>query len=275
MHDGRFEQPVGRSENFGLTSEAAQTLHTRIVWVTGAGTGFGRAVAIALALCGATVIVTGRRSDKLRDAIDEAVAHGVQRKQLTALPLDLTSADECSLAAVFLRDAGANGFVHCAAIPQPPRRGALLEADDFPTLWKVNVESAWRCARAFVPAAAANGVVRAVFYSSEAAWHFTPGFGPYNVSKAALNSLAGSLAEEAAALYPEADVQINVLNPGEARTEMNQGSTVSPYSAVPMTLGLLAHGNGGPNGYFFHADSRALPFGARRPWGQALSSLRA
>lgn len=107
---------------------------------------------------------------------------------------------------------------------------------------------------------------RVVFLTSEAGWASTSGFGHYNVSKAALNSLGASLAEECAARHPGADIQINVLDPGEARTEMNQSSSRSPFAAVPMTLLLLSHPPGGPNGRFFHADGRHLAFGHAAPY---------
>lgn len=99
-----------------------------------------------------------------------------------------------------------------------------------------------------------------IFLSSEAGWASTPGFGPYNISKAAVNTLGASLAAECAMRFPAKDVQINVLVPGEARTEMNQGSTESPYSVVSMVLTLLSHPPGGPNGCFFHRDGRHLAF---------------
>lgn len=60
--------------------------------------------------------------------------------------------------------------------------------------------------------------------------------------------------------YPGKDVQINVLVPGEARTDMNQGSTESPYAVVNMVLVLLSHPPGGPSGFFFNRDGRHLPF---------------
>jgi NAD(P)-dependent dehydrogenase (short-subunit alcohol dehydrogenase family) len=117
-----------------------------------------------------------------------------------------------------------------------------------------------------------GATVRVVFMSSGAGWAFTPGFGHYNVSKAALNSLAASLAEECGARYPDADMQINVLNPGEARTEMNEQSTRSPFAAAGMTLLLLSHPRGGANGCFFHADGRHLAFGAAAPYPCSLVS---
>ena len=123
-----------------------------------------------------------------------------------------------------------------------------------------NVTGAWLMCRAAVPDMLAAGSCRVVLLTSEAGWAFTPGVGAYNVSKSALNNLGASLAAECAARYPAADVQINVLIPGEARTEMNQGSTISPYTVVPMTLALLSHPPGGPNGRFFHRDGRHFPF---------------
>ena len=109
-----------------------------------------------------------------------------------------------------------------------------------------------------------------VFLTSEAGWASTPGFGAYNVTKSALNTLGASFAAECAARHPAADMQINVLVPGEARTEMNQGSTDSPYAIACMTLTLLSHPAGGPNGCFFHRDGRHLSFGHRGPYERTL-----
>ena len=113
--------------------------------------------------------------------------------------------------------------------------------------------------------------VRVLFLSSEAGWANTAGFGQYNVTKAAVNSLGFSLAEECAQRYPDLDVQMNVLVPGEARTEMNQGSENSPYTLASMALLLLSHPKGGPNGKFFHRDGRHLEFAYSTAYGKSLS----
>jgi NAD(P)-dependent dehydrogenase (short-subunit alcohol dehydrogenase family) len=126
---------------------------------------------------------------------------------------------------------------------------------------ETNVTGAWIVCRGILPEILASGSCRVLLLTSEAGWAFTPGVGAYNVSKSALNNLGASLAAECAARYPAADVQINVLIPGEARTEMNQGSAVSAYAVVPMTLALVSHPPGGPNGRFFHRDGRHFSFG--------------
>jgi NAD(P)-dependent dehydrogenase (short-subunit alcohol dehydrogenase family) len=113
---------------------------------------------------------------------------------------------------------------------------------------------------------------RIVFLTSAAGWADTPGFGPYNISKSALNSFGMSLAAECSMKYSDKDIQINVLDPGEARTEMNQESTISPFSVVTMVLLLLSHPVGGPNGYFFHRDGRHLSFGDKKQFLTDLST---
>ncbi len=115
---------------------------------------------------------------------------------------------------------------------------------------------------------------RILFLSSFAGRASTPGFGSYNISKSAVNTLGASLAAECAARYPGKDIQINVLVPGEARTEMNQGSTESPYSVVSMVLVLLSHPPGGPNGFFFNRDGRHLTFAYTQEYPQPLLAVR-
>ena len=78
------------------------------------------------------------------------------------------------------------------------------------------------------------------------------------------------MAEECARRYPDVDVQMNVVVPGEARTEMNQGSVNSPYTLASIVLLLLSHTKGGPNGKFFHRDGRHLEFAYSAAYGKNL-----
>lgn len=135
---------------------------------------------------------------------------------------------------------------------------------------ETNVTGPWLATRAALPLLAASRSARVLFTSSEAGWVFTPGFGPYNVTQAALNNLGASFAAECAARYPDRDFQVNVLVPAEARTEMNPGSSESPYAIVSMALALLSHPPGGPNGCFFHRDGRHLSFAYTKPYSRSL-----
>jgi NAD(P)-dependent dehydrogenase (short-subunit alcohol dehydrogenase family) len=166
-----------------------------------------------------------------------------------------------------------HGVVNSAAIPQRAAVRFPL-ADESVEFWDdviaVNVRGGWLVTRAALPHMIRHGGARVLFLSSAAGWSFAGGFGQYNISKAALNSLAACLATEYGERYPEADIQINALDPGQARTEMNQGSEQSPFGIAHMALALLSHPKGGPNGKFFHQDGRYLSFCSAMPYERPL-----
>ena len=277
--DQNLDPLAWRVHRFGLPPERWDRLRNRSFWVTGAGTGFGRTMAVALACAGAQVFLTGRRPEKLAETVEEArrlgggaVCHPV--------PADITDDGETERAVSVIREKcpALHGVINNAAVPQ--RRHNPWPLQQAPgNLWQemlaVNVTAPWRVTAAALPHMIAAGEVRILFITSEAGWAFTPGVGPYNISKAAVNTLGASLAAECATRWPVLDVQINVLVPGEARTEMNQGSARSPWVVVPMVLALLSHPPGGPNGRFFHADGRHLAFAYSAPHDRPLLPGRA
>jgi len=260
---------------FGLPQKRWEALAKSKVWITGAGTGFGLSMAAALAAAGGQVFLSGRRAAKLEEALGFIRSLGISAERCVPIPCDVR--DETSVrAAVATIGASAGslfGLINNAALPMRDRRPAPLAAIDA-TGWRdlveTNVTGPWLVTRAALPLLASASAGRVIFVTSEAGWAFTPGHGPYNMSKAALNNLGASFAAECAAAYPDRDLQINVLVPGEARTEMNQASDVSPDAVVPMTLALLSHPSGGPNGCFFHRDGRHLAFAYAVPYAKPL-----
>jgi NAD(P)-dependent dehydrogenase (short-subunit alcohol dehydrogenase family) len=262
----QFLDPAGfRHHHFGLPLARWQSLAGQTAWIIGAGTGYGRSIAVALAGAGTHIVLSGRRVGKLRDSIDEMQAFGIAAENATIVPLDVTDGDSVEAAAADVRRrlGRIHILVHSAAVPptSPPWPLTSMRGEQWHRIIETNVSGAWRICRAAMPDMLAAGSCRVVLLTSEAGWAFTPGVGDYNVAKSALNNLGASLAAECVDRYPSADVQINVLIPGEARTEMNQGSTISPYAVVPMTLALISHPPGGPNGRFFHRDGRHFSFG--------------
>lgn len=258
--------PTGwREHRFGLPPARWGQLDGKSFWVTGAGTGYGRAISLALAAAGAQVFMSGRRIEKLQEALDEGIRHGINVDRCIPVPADITLASDLAKAAdaVGQHTSVLFGLVHSAALPQP-NAGPYPLADqcvaDWDKLLTTNVTGAWLTSKTALPLLSKGEGFRMIFLSSEAGWASTPGFGPYNVSKSATNTLGVSFASECAVRFPRKDVQINVLVPGEARTEMNQGSNESPYSVVSMVLALLSHPRGGPNGCFFHRDGRHFTF---------------
>jgi 3-oxoacyl-[acyl-carrier protein] reductase len=260
---------------FGLPKERWSTLAGRSVWVTGAGTGFGRSIATALAAAGARVFLSGRRTATLEQSLAHMRGLAVPTERCAIVSCDIRDESSVTAAAAMIRGATAwlHGLVNNAALPSPGGVAdplATLGAGTWRNLIETNLTGQWLVTKAALPLLLAGSSARVLFVTSEAGWAFTPGHGPYNVTKAALNNLGASFAAEFAQRHPDRDVQINVLVPGEARTEMNQGSTDSPYAVVPMALALLSHPPGGPSGYFFHRDGRHLAFAYAAPYGLPL-----
>lgn len=268
-----------QTHRFGLPAERWNSLCGKSFWITGGGTGYGRCIALALAAAGSQVFITGRRLEKLEETRMEAISLGIDPARLIPIAADIMNPGEVQMAAeaIGLHTPQLHGLVNCAALPphSNPWPLADISATEWDTLLTANVTGQWLVSKAALPLMAGKEVFRIIFMTSAAGWGFAAKFGPYNVSKAAINSLGASLAAECAARYPCGDVQINMLEPGEAHTEMNQGSAESPFSVVCMALALLSQPTGGPNGCFFHRDGRHLAFAQAQPYERSLLDFAA
>lgn len=274
-----FAPAFWRDHHFGLPKVRWARLDGKSFWITGAGTGYGRSISLALAAAGARVFISGRRTEKLHETLAEGISLGIDISRCIPVPVDITLESDLARATEAIRQFTPHlyGLVNSAALPQPvvgPYPLADQSAAAWTDLLTTNVTGPWLTSKAALPLMEKGDGFRVVFLSSEAGWAATSGFGPYNVSKSAVNTLGASLAAECARKYLGKDVQINVLVPGEARTEMNQGSTESPYSVVSMVLILLSHPSGGPNGCFFHRDGRHLAFAYSQAYPQNLLVVR-
>ena len=264
-----------KEHRFGLPVDRWERLKGKAIWVTGAGTGYGRCISIALAAAGSVVILSGRRKEKIVETIEIMKSYGIENNNCEVVDFDLKDLKEIEEAYQTVKRLTQSlyGLVNNAAIPQggnipcPLQDGTYEIWDD---LMRTNLTAPWCLTRMVLPHMIKVKEGRVIFMTSEAGWAFTPGFGMYNVSKAALNNLAASFASEVRESNPDADIQMNVLVPGEARTEMNRNSTVSPYSVVSMSLILLSHQRGGPNGKFFHMDGRHRGFTNASPYRKPL-----
>lgn len=190
-------------------------LEGRIALVTGASRGIGYHAAIAYAREGAHVIALARTVGGLEELDDAIKAEG---GTATLVPLDLLDFDALDrLGAtiderwgkldILLANAGVLGAISPLG---------HLEPKDFEKTLAVNVTANWRLIRSLDPLLRASDAGRAIFMSSGAAHSAKPFWGGYATSKAAMEMLARTWANECA----DTNLKVNMVNPGGMRTAM-------------------------------------------------------
>jgi NAD(P)-dependent dehydrogenase (short-subunit alcohol dehydrogenase family) len=198
---------------------AADALHGRVILVTGAGSGIGRAAAQSAATLGAQVILAGRTVARLESVYDEIVAAGHPEPML--YPVDLegaTGEDYQQLAALIEEHYGKlDGLLLNAGILGTRTPFSHHRSDVWERVMKVNVTAQWLLAQALLPVLELAQAGSIVFTSSTVGHVAKPFWGVYGVSKFALEGLAASWAQELAEV---SRVRINVINPGATRTDM-------------------------------------------------------
>jgi NAD(P)-dependent dehydrogenase (short-subunit alcohol dehydrogenase family) len=193
----------------------SRPLANRIALVTGASRGIGYATALALARAGAHVVAVARTVGGLEE-LDDAVkaADG----SATLVPLDLKDYEGIDRLgrALHERFGRLDVLVANAAVLGPLSPLGHVEAKAWDEVMALNVTANWRLICATDPLLKFSDAGRAVFITSGAARLALAYWGPYAVSKAALEALARTYAAETAST----NVRVNVLNPGPVRTRM-------------------------------------------------------
>jgi NAD(P)-dependent dehydrogenase (short-subunit alcohol dehydrogenase family) len=189
----------------------------RVILVTGAGQGLGRAVALACASRGATTVLLGRKLEKLERTYDAITEAGGAEPAI--VPLDLAQAGSREfeeLANLVKRDVGAlSGIAHCASrfTPLTPLANQTLE--QWLEMLRVNLAAPFALTRACLPLMERAPESSVVFTSETHAVHPKAYWGGYAVSKSALSSLAAIWADELETL---GGTRMNVLVPGPIAT---------------------------------------------------------
>jgi len=193
----------------------AKPLGGRIAVVTGASRGIGYFAAKGLAAAGAHVVAVARTVGGLEELDDEIRAAG---GSATLVPLDLKDFDGIDRlgAALYERWKRLDVlFANAGILGQLSPIGHIP-----PKVWDdvmaVNVTANWRLIRSFDPLLRLSESGRALFMTSGAAHRCRPFWGPYSVSKAALNALAQTYAKE----VEKTAIRVVAIDPGRTRTSM-------------------------------------------------------
>ena len=224
-------------------TDSSHNLSGRLVLVTGATRGIGRAVAVAAARAGAELIITGRTIGALEEVDDEIGAAG---GTATIVQLDMTDfpAIPRLAAAIASRWQRLDGFVaNAGMLPALTPVGHVTE-EAWNDSMAVNLTGQWHMIRAFDPLLRAAPAGRAILVSSGAAVGSRPFWGPYAAAKAGLEALGRSWAGES----EQTNLRINIMNPGGTATKMrasafpgeNPATLPTPEEIAPAFLSLLS-----------------------------------
>jgi len=202
-----------------MTTDPQTSLAGRVAVVTGASRGIGRATALALAQAGAHVVAVARTQGALEELDDAIRALG---SSATLVPLDLTDHDAIDRlgAGLYERWKRLDIVVGNAGILGNLTPLGHVTPKTWSQVMDINVTANWRLIRSFDPLLRASDAGRAIFVTSGAAQKCKAYWGPYSVSKAALDALVRTYAAET----ERTAVRAMLVNPGPLRTDMRRAA---------------------------------------------------
>ncbi len=216
--------------------------------ITGAGSGVGQAIAIALAKQGWRVALVGRRAEMLNETLKLA---GSLSSQFLPCPCDIGNESEVErMAKRVLSDfKEVEVLVNSAATNAPRRLLEVLSMEDYHAMINTNLNGAFYCVQAFLPQMRARRSGTIVNIVSEAGKQASPKSGPgYVMSKFGLTGLTQSInAEErangvrACAVFPgDIDTPLLEKRPqppsAEARKKMLHSEDVAECAMLAINL---------------------------------------
>ena len=238
-----------------------QCLQGKIILVTGAGDGIGRAAALSFAQHGATVILLGRTIDKLEAVYDEIEAAG--HPQAAIYPMHLRGAamkDYQDLANTIEREFGhLDGLLHNASILGERRTLAQTTVDSWDDVLHVNLTAPFMMTQALLPMLAAAANASIILTSSGVGRKGRAFWGAYAVSKFGTEGMMQVLADEEFDLNK---TRVNSINPGATQTVMrrtaypgeNPQDNPLPDAIMPLYLYLMSEDSLAVNGQQFDAQ---------------------
>ncbi len=190
-------------------------LSCRTAIVTGATKGIGRAIAFRMAEAGAEVVVSSRDEGRCRDAADEITAAG---GRAIGIPVNISHIEKLDGYLDRVREQISHPvtvFVGNAAVN--PYYGSIVDIEEaaFDRIYNANVKSTLWMVRRLTPEMKEHGGGAIIFVTSISALRGTDDIGAYGASKAALTSVARSLA---VGLGPDG-IRANCIAPGLIKTD--------------------------------------------------------
>lgn len=216
-------------------------LQGQVAAVTGASRGIGRAIALALAAEGATVVALARSPEALRAVCGEIAAAGGKAEPWA---MDVSSEEHIKAAVAYVRQSRQrlDILVNCAGIGV---FGPLLEvsAEDWDRVMAVNARGPFLMCREAIPLMAASGGGCIINISSVVGLKGYVRQGAYVASKHALMGMTKVLAQEVQPL----GIRVHALCPGgvdtdmigDARPDLDRSQLIKPAEIAALVLWLV------------------------------------
>ncbi|HUU24760.1 MAG TPA: SDR family NAD(P)-dependent oxidoreductase [Methyloceanibacter sp.] len=221
-------------------------LKNRIALITGASRGIGRATARLFARQGAHVLLLARTQKSLEAVDDEIKA---ERGTASLIPLDLEDGKKIDALgpSLYERFGRLDVLVGNAGLLGGLRPLAHIASETWERVLAVNLTANWRLIRTLDPLLRRSDAGRVIFVtSSGVAQSGRAYWAPYSVSKAALETLAKTYANETA----DSPIKVNIVDPGATATGMraeaypgeDQGALQTPEEVAEIILRLALPG---------------------------------
>jgi NADP-dependent 3-hydroxy acid dehydrogenase YdfG len=195
------------------TMERRPTLQDRIVWITGAGSGIGRAMAIVFAAAGAKVALTGRRLDALTETASQI------GETALVVPADVSDADQVAQAYDTVHQAwgAVEILVNNAGRNSSKRHWHQLTVTEMSSMLDVNLKTAFLCSMMVLPAMRSRKCGTLIHVGSMSATMVFPTAGAsYAAAKSGLRQMSAHInAEEGIH-----GIRSICIHPGEVATEI-------------------------------------------------------
>lgn len=184
------------------------SLEGKTILVTGASSGIGQGIAIAISKMGANVIINGRNRNKLENTLSQML--GENNVIITA---DLTKSEEIASLADSIPQL--DGIIHCAGIGHR-KPAKMISQEDIDSVMQANFNGAVLLQAALLSKKKVKKDSSIVFIASKAADYPSPGNAVYSASKGALIAYAKCLALE---LAPRG-IRVNCICPAMVWTDL-------------------------------------------------------
>lgn len=238
----------------------SQLLANRVILVTGAGAGIGKAAAHAFAAQGATVVLLGRTLRKLETVYDEIEQAGYPQPAIYPMNLEGASPkDYEDLANTLEKEFGVlDGLLHNASL-----LGSLTPLEQYDIqMWfqvmQVNLNAPFLLTKMCLPLLKKSTDASIIFTSSGVGRKSRAYWGAYAVSKFAVEGMMQTLADELSNTH----IRVNSINPGATRTLMrasaypgeDPNTLPTPDQIMPVYLYLMGADSKDVNGQALNAQ---------------------